>query len=147
MYLLKHHEYRINTESELKEGARAASDRQARKEDNDMLISLLPCVESSSVIRWTSCNPRYWQRPVCQHLSPLNSSMSRASKENKKASCPWLPTTETGAGQTQAKSKPDPAWDMHVSTHAGMKKKPTLAFFNHQSVGVTWVIPLQTAST
>ena len=45
MYLLKHHEYRINIESEFEKGARAASDRQTRKEDNDMLVSLLPCVE------------------------------------------------------------------------------------------------------
>lgn len=45
IYLPKQHEYRINTESEFEEGTGATDDRQARKDDNDMLISFLHCVE------------------------------------------------------------------------------------------------------
>ena len=45
IYLPKQHEYRINTESEFEEGTGATDDRQARKEENDMLISFLHCVE------------------------------------------------------------------------------------------------------
>ena len=45
IYLQKHYEYRINTESEFEEGTEATNDREARKEDNDMFISFLHHVE------------------------------------------------------------------------------------------------------
>lgn len=45
IYLQKHHEYRINIESEFEEGTGATDDRQAREEDNDMFISFLHRVE------------------------------------------------------------------------------------------------------
>ena len=43
IYLQKHHEYRINIESEFEEGTGATDDRQAREEDNDVHFFSAPC--------------------------------------------------------------------------------------------------------
>lgn len=52
IYLPKHHEWRINIESEFEEGTGATSDRQARKEYNDTFISFLHCVEWKQLLRF-----------------------------------------------------------------------------------------------